>query len=264
MPWTSDESKAKIYYEIEGSGPEIVFIHPPGMGHVTFRGEKDGLKAHFTVITLDLRGNGRSGSDERELTMYTVAEDVVRVLDECNIESAYICGYSNGGSVVQELAISFPNRITGMILIGGFPEVSSFLLKNEFRIGILASGGKLIDLIANVLAIAHEKQKLYRKDLTNYIKRVSPEFLEEYYRMGLKYKATDRLQKIKCPVLLIYGTRDDYVHHYRHYFEQYINGSITMILVGDTAHQIPTKKVHALNRILKNFIEETTKLPDYA
>src|SRR5690554_3320897 len=205
VPWTTGDTKAKIYYEIAGNGPPIVFIHPPGMGHVTFRGQKDGLQSNFTVITLDLRGNGRSGTDERELTMYRVAEDVVRVLDECHISSAYVCGYSNGGSVAQELAISFSERVKGLILIGGFSEVSSFLLKNEFRLGIFASSTNMLNFISNILAFAHEKNKVKRRDLAEYIQRVSPEFLEKYYEMGLKYNSTDRLKKIQCPVLLIYG-----------------------------------------------------------
>ncbi|MDG5787369.1 alpha/beta hydrolase [Evansella sp. AB-P1] len=263
MPITKDETKAPIYYEVAGNGPPIVFIHPPGMGHVTFRGEKDGLQSQFTVITVDLRGNGRSGTDDRELSMYIVAEDVVRVLDECGIQQAYICGYSNGGSVVQELAISFPDRIKGIVLIGGFPEVNSFLLRNEFKLGIWATDKKLMTLIANVLAFAHEKKPEKRKDLSDYVKQVSPEFLEEYYRMGLKYKATDRLKGIHCPVLLIYGQRDDYVHHYRHLFQQYIAGDVSMILVGNTAHQVPTKKVHALNHILKDFMRKAENQYSY-
>lgn len=261
MPWTNDEGKADIYYEVEGSGPPIVFIHPPGMGHVTFRGQKDGLAVDCTVITPDLRGNGKSGTDERELSMQIVAEDVIRVLDDCGVDKAYVCGYSNGGSVVQEMAINYPDRVRGIIIIGGFPEVNSFLLRNEFKLGIWAASNKLMGLISNVLATAHEKRTENRKELAEYVKKVTPEFLEEYYRMGLSYKATDRLGKIVCPLLLVYGQRDDYVHHYRHLFEKYITGEVTMILVGNVAHQIPTKKVHAFNQIIKEFVKENEQLP---
>ncbi|MDQ0257391.1 pimeloyl-ACP methyl ester carboxylesterase [Evansella vedderi] len=264
MPWTNDENKADIYYEVEGSGPPIVFIHPPGMGHVTFRGQKDGLKSLFTVITPDLRGNGKSGTDDRELTMHVVAEDVVRVLDDCGIDKAYVCGYSNGGSVVLEMAINFPDRVRGMIIIGGFPEVNSFILRNEFKLGIWATSQKLMGLVSNVLAFAHEKRQENRKELQEYIKYVSPEFLEEYYRLGLAYNVTDRLKEITCPVLLIYGQRDDYVHHYKDLFDKYITGDVSMILVGNVAHQIPTKKVNALNQILKQFVAKTEQLPSFS
>ncbi|WP_245547056.1 alpha/beta fold hydrolase [Evansella cellulosilytica] len=160
--------------------------------------------------------------------------------------------------------MNYPERTSGIMLIGGFSEVNSFLLRNEFKLGIWATSKKLMGLISNVLAIAHEKKRENKKDLSSYIKKVSPEFLEEYYRMGLVYNATDRLKKITCPLLLIYGQRDDYVHHYRHLFKKYISGDVSMILVGNTGHQVPTKKVHALNHILKEFINQTKTHPSYS
>lgn len=259
MPWTTDERKAKIYYEKTGKGQAIIFIHPPGMGHVTYRGQKEVLKEQFTVITVDLRGNGRSGVDEQGFSINVIAEDVIRVFDECNISSAYICGYSLGGSVAQQLAISYPHRVKGIIIIGGFPEVNSFLLKNQFRVGISTSALNMGKLIANVLAIAHEKNEQKRNDLAQYIEHTPPQILKEYYKAGLQHKTTDKLHRITCPTLLIYGVRDDYVHHYRHYFEHRVTGPLSIILVGNTAHQIPTKKVSALNQIIKNFVNETSK-----
>ncbi|SDZ44670.1 Pimeloyl-ACP methyl ester carboxylesterase [Evansella caseinilytica] len=261
MPYTKSDARPRIYYEIEGNGPALVFIHPPGMGHVTFRGQKEGLKPHFTVIMVDLRGNGRSETGDEPLTMPVIAEDIVHVLNDCNVEQAYVCGYSNGGSIVQEMAISFPDRVKGIILIGAFPEVNSFLLKNEFRLGIWATDKKLMNLIANVLAIAHEKETEERKELSAYVKKTSPVVLEKYYQIGLDYQATQRLEKIKCPVLLVYGQHDDYVHHYRHLFQKYVSWPVSAILVGNVAHQIPTKKVAAFNQIVKTFVKDNEKQP---
>ncbi|MBU9714895.1 alpha/beta fold hydrolase [Evansella tamaricis] len=256
MPWTVEDNKARIYYEVEGRGPAIVFVHPPGMGHLTFRRQKEELKKRFTVVAVDLRGNGRSGMDDQPFSMGTLAEDVVRVLDNCGIQETYACGYSNGGSVVQELAIKFPERIKGVVLLGSFSEVNSILLRNEFKLGIWATRNKMMNLVSNVLAGAHEWNPFKMYQLSSYIKQTSPEILEKYYRMGLNYVSTDRLRQITCPVLLIYGERDDYVHHYRHLFKKYVQGPVTMILVGSVAHQTPTKKGSALNQIIKNFIHE--------
>ncbi|MBU9724322.1 alpha/beta fold hydrolase [Bacillus alkalicola] len=258
------DGKARIFYEVEGQGPAIVFVHPPGMGHVTFRRQKDELKKFYTVVAVDLRGNGRSGMDKRPLTMETVAEDVIRVLDNCGIEKTYACGYSNGGSVVQELAISYPERIKGIVLLGSFPEVNSFLLRNEFKLGIWAMENKLMGLLSNVLAGAHEWNPIKMFQLSSYIKQSNPEILEAYYRMGLEYESTERLTKVTCPVTLIYGERDDYVHHYRHLFKKYVQGPVTVILVGNVAHQTPTKKGSAINQIIKNFIKDTERNPSLA
>ncbi|WP_416147805.1 alpha/beta fold hydrolase [Salipaludibacillus sp. HK11] len=254
MPWTTGRKKAAIYYEKEGKGIPLLFVHPPSMGHVTFRRQKTGLAKYFTVITMDLRGNGRSNHDNQPLTMELLADDVVRVLDAAKVKNAVICGYSNGGSIVQETAIRYPCRVRGIILMGGFSEVNSFLLRNEFRLGILAAKAKQISLIAAVLSLAHEREASKKEDLSSYIKKMSPKLLEEYYRLGLAYTATDRLHKIHCPVLLLYGNRDDYVHHYRHAFRTCASGPVHTVLVGDVGHQLPTKRASAVKQVVRQFV----------
>ncbi|WP_093052958.1 alpha/beta fold hydrolase [Salipaludibacillus aurantiacus] len=256
MPFTKDEHAADIYYEKEGKGIPLLFVHPPSMGHVTFRRQKSRLSNDYQVMTMDLRGNGRSGMDERPLSMPLLAEDVKRVLDAENVKSAFICGYSNGGSIVQETAIQYPDRVRGIILMGGFSEVNSFLLRNEFRLGIYAARAKQMGLIANVLALAHEREPRRKKDLADYVKRMSPHLLEQYYRLGLAYSATARLEQIQCPVLLLYGNRDDYVHHYRHLFHEKVSGPVETILLGDVGHQLPTKKSSAVHHLIKQFVKK--------
>ncbi|MBB5174121.1 alpha/beta fold hydrolase [Texcoconibacillus texcoconensis] len=253
MPYTPEHTGTRIYYETSGEGPPLVFVHPPSMGHVTFRHQVDALKKHFFVITLDLRGDGRSEAGEESLTMALLAEDVCRVLDACAVKSAYVFGYSNGGSIVQELAIHYPERVRGLILSGGFADVHTILLKNQFRIGILTAKLKATTFLSNVLSKAHEKEKKHRDELRAYIQRTEPERLAEMYQIGLEYKATERLSYIKCPVLLIYGAKDDYVHEYQEAFKKRVPAPVEVVYVSRAKHQVPTRFSRELNAIVLSF-----------
>lgn len=51
---------AHIYYEMEGSGRPIVLIHGWGCSGRFYKKNMEGLKDCFTVVTIDLRGHGRS------------------------------------------------------------------------------------------------------------------------------------------------------------------------------------------------------------
>ncbi len=258
MPWTDNPNHASLYYEIKGSGPPILFIHPPGMGHVTFRHQVESLSDSYTVILMDVRGNGRSGLDDHPLSMALLADDIRRVLDDAHIKKAFVCGYSNGGSIVQEFAIRHPNRTRGIMLLGGFPEVNSFLLRNEFRSGIIAARLKKMRIISEVLAAAHEKGGK-RRDLAEYVRRTSPSFLAQLYDLGLHYKSTDRLRLIASPVLLVYGQWDYYVHHYRFIFQEKLTVPYDVIYIGKATHQLPTKHAKVLNHVLDEFMKKTAK-----
>ncbi|WP_096203011.1 alpha/beta fold hydrolase [Bacillus sp. FJAT-45350] len=242
-----------IYYESTGKGTPIVFIHPPGMGHVTFK-KQQSLADDFQVITYDMRGNGRSGNRTGTITMSMQAEDIIAVLDDLHVDRAVICGYSNGGSIAQEFAISYPDRTLGVILCGGFSEVNSLLLRNEFRLGIWAASNKLMSLFSNVLSKAHCKTKEFQQELADYILRTNPQVLEKMYEEGLHYKSTDRLNEINVPLLLAYGELEFYTHHYQYPFRNSIN-DVEVVYISKATHQLPTKNYQELNRIITGFIK---------
>lgn len=254
MPIVEIKNKSvPIYYESSGSGKPIVFIHPPGMGLITFRKQLP-LSEHYNTVCIDLRGNGKSGYDEEEITLPLLAEDICEVLDHLDIEQAVICGYSNGGSIALELALSHQNRVNGLILMGGFSEVNTFLLRSEFKLGIFTVRMKGLRVLAKVLGQAHGTSKEYKKEIEKYVLKANPEILYQMYVKGLKYNCTNRLQDIRVPVLLIDGTRDFYLHSYQKMLERDIENT-TKVFISKARHQIPTKHADEVNRIIHEYME---------
>jgi pimeloyl-ACP methyl ester carboxylesterase len=241
-----------LYFEEEGKGKSIVFVHPPGMGLVTFKKQQP-LSESFHFITFDLRGNGKSGNTNERITIPLLASDIVHLLDHLGIEKTVICGYSNGGSIALEFALSNPERIEGLILIGGFPEVNTWLLRAEFLLGIYAAKLKMIPLIAKAIGTAHGKSKSFKQELDQYFRLTNPEILHQMYIEGLKYNCTKRLQTLKVPLLLVYGAKDHYVHSYQKLFQQYVKQT-DIVFISKSRHQIPTKFHNELNRVIKDFM----------
>ncbi|QOR68325.1 alpha/beta hydrolase [Cytobacillus suaedae] len=254
MPIAEIKNKSvPIYYESAGSGIPIVFIHPPGMGLVTFRKQLP-LSKDYNTICIDLRGNGKSGYDDEKITLPLLAQDICEVLDHLNIEKAVICGYSNGGSIALELALSHPKRVSGLILIGGFSEVNTFLLRSEFKLGIFTVRMKGLPVLAKVLGQAHGTSKEYKKEIEQYVLKANPAILYQMYNEGLKYNCTNRLSDLRVPVLLIDGTRDHYLHSYQKMLERYIE-TTTKVFISKARHQIPTKYANEVNRIIHEYME---------
>lgn len=259
LPYVLGEGNAAIYYETSGSGIPIIMIHPPAMGHVTFMKQKP-LAEHFQLIVFDLRGNGRSSSGTKKITIELLAKDVKAVLDDLNIDRAVIFGYSNGGTTALEFALSYPERTLALVLSGSFPLVNTLLLKNEFRLGIGAAHYQAMDLLANVLAKAHFKkyEAKERKTMTDYIKRSNPHIVRDMYMAGLSYNCADRLHEINVPVLLIYGGNSFYLHPYCLLFADQI-AQLDVVFIEDATHQLPTKYYRELNHILISFIKKNVE-----
>ncbi|WP_088104429.1 alpha/beta fold hydrolase [Halalkalibacter urbisdiaboli] len=256
MPYVRGNGPA-IYYEVEGVGTPIVFIHPPGMGHVTFHLQRR-LAETYQTIFLDLRGNGRSGRTKESVTVEDMAYDVFRVVDKLKLEKAIICGYSNGGSIAQEFALRYPERTSGVALCGGFPEVSTFLLEKEFELGIWGAKNRLMSLFGQVLARSHYKETQNVNILNEYVKKTNPQMLQTMYENGLEYTCTERLPQLDVPLLLIYGSRDFYIHFYQYQYAKRVK-NLEIVHVSKSTHQVPTKFPDEFNMILKSWIERKVK-----
>ncbi|GMB08666.1 pimeloyl-ACP methyl ester carboxylesterase [Thermolongibacillus altinsuensis] len=251
MAYIYVEKLVPLYYEEKGSGTPIVFIHPPGMGSVTFH-RQHALSSSFRIITYDLRGNGKSGKGIKKITMDLLASDLHQLLNELQIERAIVCGYSNGGSIAQHFALSYPHQVEKLILIGGFSEVCTHLLYLEFLLGIYTVKYRSIPLLAKVLGKAHGKTKDEKKMIEHYARLCDQDRLYEMYVEGLHYRSTHRLYELNIPILLIYGALDYYVHEYGRIFQKHAH-HVDIVYVENAKHQIPTKHADELNAIIRAY-----------
>lgn len=117
-----DSAGTKIYYTVEGKGEPVVLIHGyQATGDLNWRltGVVPLLAKKYQVITLDNRGHGRSGKP-RDPKKYgsEMAEDVIRLLDQLQIDRAHLVGYSMGGMIALKVLATHPERVRSAV-IGG-------------------------------------------------------------------------------------------------------------------------------------------------
>lgn len=91
MPFAKEKGQPAIYYETIGKGTPIIFIPPPGVGHLTFRYQVP-LMDQCKLITFDVRGDCQSERSTEPMTMTQLAYDVKRVLDANCVRKAIVVG----------------------------------------------------------------------------------------------------------------------------------------------------------------------------
>lgn len=253
MGYITTRDNVKIFYRLFGSGAKtILFIHPPGMGYITFKQQLP-LSESYRLLYLDLRGNGHSENGDVPINFPLLASDIYELCHQLEIDKVILLGYSNGASIALETSLNYPDMVEGLILIGAFPKVDSHLLYIEFLLGILSSHYDGVGIIAKSIARAHTYSKSFEEEMAAYILKTDADILEQYYKVGLSYNCMERLGNISSPILLVYGQRDYYVHHYQREFVSRLPNT-RVVYVSGAKHQIPTKFPNELNAITKEFI----------
>ena len=103
-----------VYYEIQGSGEPILFLHAGFQDHNMWDDQANKLAEQFTVITLHQPFHGNTlGHDTSTL----VADLVRAVLDTLRIQKTSVVGLSMGAATATDFMIAYPDRVNKAILI---------------------------------------------------------------------------------------------------------------------------------------------------
>lgn len=116
------------YYEAGTSSPEVggglplVMLHGGGPGASAwsnFGPALPGFAAKFRTLLVDQPGFGQSDKPPVVGNYFRFASDaVLRLLDELGIEKAHVLGNSLGGGTATRLALSYPDRVGRLVLMG--------------------------------------------------------------------------------------------------------------------------------------------------
>ena len=116
MPFTQAPDGAKIYYETHGAGPGVVFVHGSGGHHAAWWQQVPHFRSRYTVVTLDLRGFGRSDADMEEFDAQEFPGDIGAVLEDAGLERVVLVGQSIGAAAALKVAVAEPERVAGVVL----------------------------------------------------------------------------------------------------------------------------------------------------
>lgn len=103
-----------LYYEVRGSGPPVVLLHAGGLDLTMWDPQVGPVARAFRVIRYDARGHGRSSAP---MGPHSTVEDLRALLDHLGVERANLVGISMGAGVALEFAISYPQRVSKLVLV---------------------------------------------------------------------------------------------------------------------------------------------------
>src|SRR3954469_6909771 len=202
-----------LRYAVEGSGKPIVLIHEMG-GTLESWGLLTPLLAlQRRVVRYDTRGAGFSEKIRGGVTIDTMTDDLIALLDALGIkEKVALTGTAVGGAIALHTAVRFPGRVAAVIATS--PATS---IPPANREAVLARVAKFE--AEGVRAVADETAANgYPEELRTDLARFDgfrarwlandPSSFAAIYRMLADMDLGPELATIKCPVLVVGGEFD--------------------------------------------------------
>jgi pimeloyl-ACP methyl ester carboxylesterase len=108
----------RMYYEVYGKGEPLLMIHGNSGSINSFRNQIPFFSKNYTVIATDSRAQGNSADAGDSLSFEMMADDFSALLDELNLDSCYVLGWSDGGINGILLAIRHPEKVKKLAVTG--------------------------------------------------------------------------------------------------------------------------------------------------
>lgn len=112
MFFTSTDG-VQLYYELRGQGEPVIIVHGAGGAGLLFDEVAEALSDSFQVVTLDLRGLGRSDRVE-SVGPSTWCDDIIGIADHLGFERFHLFGCSLGARICARLAQRETDRVLSL------------------------------------------------------------------------------------------------------------------------------------------------------
>ncbi|MDP1545456.1 MAG: alpha/beta hydrolase [Anaerolineales bacterium] len=245
-----------IHYSFHNSGnetrPPLVFIHGAGGIYLTWHPYLRRLEGE-TTYALDLPGHGQSGDTGRQ-SIEAYAEDVIRFMDGLKIKEAVLVGVSMGSAVALTLALKQPEKISGLVLLGGGAKmrVANAVLETAANPNTFESAVEMINSGCFSRNASPDLVNLSKQHML----KISPSVLLGDFQACNQFNIMDRLSEIQIPTLILCGAHDAMMppKFSRSLCDGIPNSQFH--LVEDAGHMLQLEQPDVVAALLKKFLDE--------
>jgi len=222
--YTSSPDGTQIAYAISGTGPPLMRA-----GHFLTHIEKDwhssvfrpyiaALSERHALIRYDQRGTGLSETNVDDLSIEAYANDLMAVADAAGLDRFPIFATSQGVPIAIHFATTHPDRVSRLVLCGGFAQGRSVRDENYSRdeaealMTLVRMGwGKPESAFMSAFvsmfcpdASREERASLVESQLAS----ATPEMAARVRLTIDEFDVTDSLARVQAPTLVIHASGD--------------------------------------------------------
>jgi class 3 adenylate cyclase len=205
-----------IAYQVMGTGPIDIIVVPGIVSHVELMHEMIGytsflrrLSTFARVVTFDKRGQGLSDRISGAPSLEQRMDDVRAVMDDVGSKRAVLFGFSEGSAMSVLFAATYPERLTHLVLFGGFALASEFLTTDlEERMAHRLKNWGTGDLIKTVIAQQADSPDAVSRFAKLERNAASPGAIKAIMLLNAQIDVRPVLPNVRVPTLVLHRRTD--------------------------------------------------------
>ncbi len=237
----------------------VVLIHAVGHDLTYWDRQIEALAAFYNVVAFDLPGHGRSAASSSGWSFDYAASVVAELITKCCAAPVHLVGISFGGMIAQVAALTTPELIRSLTLIGTAPSFPEEVRQGMRRRADLVRAEGMTAVIDSSLQrwFTQETQK-HRPDITDRLtKTLLGDDAPTHAAIWDIISGLDldhRLTEITCPTLVLVGEHDPSTPPaVASRLARAIQGS-ALVVVPKASHIVTVEAPGAVNTALLDFL----------
>ncbi len=264
MP-TVRSSDAQLYYEVAGSGPDVVLLHPFPLNHNFWPAIAGQLSTRYRRIMPDLRAHGESELGEGPATMQKMAADLAALCREERVGKAFFVGVSIGGYLLFEFWRQHREQVAALVLANTrasaeTPESRTNRLQSAEKVLREGTTGFIEDMLLRLTSPVTQSN---RPDIVDAARRMMQKMSPQDIA-GVQQGMADRpdsistLKAINVPTLIIAGEDDSVPLSEAELMRQQIPGSRLQV-IPRAGHYAALEQPEEFDRTLRSFFDQLAR-----
>ncbi|KNB54130.1 alpha/beta fold hydrolase [Streptomyces caatingaensis] len=200
----ADVNGVRLYYEDEGAGWPLLFLHGWGTSGQVWGAQAAGFVHDHRVVTVDWRGCGRSDRPARGNDTATVVADLAGLVELLGLERPVVVGSSVGATFAVELALRHPELVGGAVSVDGPAHSLTLGFDAEEFLGRLAAdrAGTVAEWVPGWFAPG-ASDELARWTVRQILD--SGVHIDAHHREAATYDPRGELPGLRVPVHYVHG-----------------------------------------------------------
>ena len=232
---------------------DAVFIHGAGGNSLLWRRMLEGLSGSSRALAVDLPGHPTGEIACKSVGEY--AEAVHRFLTDTGLDHPVLGGHSMGGATVLTLALTHPDDVGGLILVGTGAKLG---VAPEILDGLRSNPMRTIENIITPWSFNSIDLGLARESRDALSVSNLPVFLNDYLACT-GFDVRKDLSRISAKTLVVCGDKDRMTPpRFSHHLTANLLGS-ELRFIKDSGHMLPLEKPEALASLVQAFLASFTR-----